>query len=100
MPQVSADSHVAVPPETARRVADGLGPVRLRLPPHVRPSGPRWRFDPEGEGTCVVLVYPYAVRPAWVRPLTHEVTQWALARQARRWVAAVVAGCLSTARPT
>jgi hypothetical protein len=34
----------------------------------------------------VVLWATYAVQPAWVRPLVHELTQWYLARQLRRRV--------------
>lgn len=79
-------------------MADSLGPVSLRVPPHVRPAGARWRFDPERDGTRAVLIYPYAAEPRWVRVLAHEVTQWALARQAQRHVDRLVQACRERAR--
>lgn len=79
-------------------MAGSLGPVSLRVPPHVRPAGARWRFDPERGGTRVVLIYPYAAGPRWVRLLAHEVTQWALRRQAQRHVDRLVQACLDQAR--
>lgn len=81
-------------------MADSLGPVSLRVPPHVRPAGARWRFDPEHEGTRVVLLYPYAAQTRWVRALAHEVTQWALRRQVQRHVDRLVQACLDGARST
>src|SRR6478736_61656 len=69
----------------------GAGRVRgepaLRLPPHVTPEPLSWRFDAEGDGTLVVMTLAYAVDPGWVRSITHEVTQWSLARQLRTHLA-------------
>lgn len=89
MPQVSADTHLPLPPERAATLAHHVPPQPVRLP-WVRPTGIGWRFRPEGDGTQVVLWATYAVRPAWVRPLVHELTQWFLARQLRQRVDDVV----------
>lgn len=83
VPQVSADAYLALPPERAATLAHHVAPRPL-APPWVRPTGLGWRFRTEGDGTRVVLWATYAVRPAWVRPLTHEITQWFLAHQLRR----------------
>lgn len=83
MPQVSADVHVPLPPAVTRALAASVGEPALRLPPHVTPEPLTWRFDSEEGGTLVVLTLAYAVDPGWVRALTHEVTQWSLARQLR-----------------
>lgn len=83
MAQVSADTYLPLPPERAVTHAPHVTP-RPAAPPWVRPTGLGWRFRAEGEGTRVVLWATYAVRPAWARPLVHEVTQWFLAHQLRR----------------
>lgn len=98
MPQVSADVHVPLPPPVARALTATAGEPTLRLPPHVRPAPLTWRFDADDEGTLVVLTLAYAVSPGWVRPLTHEVTQWVLARQLRAHLAKVRAAAADPAR--
>lgn len=83
VPQVSADTHVPLPPDAAAVLSRAVSPRPARRPPWVHPNDIGWRFRPEGQGTRVVLWATYAVRPAWVRHLVHEVTQWYLARQLR-----------------
>ena len=87
VPQVSADVHVPLPPSVARALAASVGEPALRLPPHVTPEPLTWRFDAERDGTLVVLTLAYAVDPGWVRSITHEVTQWSLAKQLRTHLA-------------
>ena len=87
VPQVSADVHVPLPPSVARALA-AIG--RRAGPPTAPardPRAPTWRFDAEGDGTLVVLTLAYAVDPGWVRSITHEVTQWSLAKQLRTHLA-------------
>ncbi|WP_330475655.1 hypothetical protein [Terrabacter sp. C0L_2] len=98
MPQVSADVHVPLAPPVARTLAATVGEPALRLPAHVRAEPLTWRFDAEGEGTLVVLTLAYAVSPGWVRPITHEVTQWSLARQLRGHLAKITAAAADPAR--
>lgn len=98
VPQVSADVPVPLAPPAARALAATVGEPALRLPAHVRSEPLTWRFDAEGDGTLVVLTLAYAVSPGWVRPITHEVTQWALARQLRGHLAKVVAAATDPAR--
>lgn len=87
VPQVSADTHLPVPPDVATALTSAVTPQPVRRPPWVRPTGIGWRVRPERGGAQVVLWASYAVQPAWVRPLVHEVTQWLLARQLRARVA-------------
>lgn len=98
MPQVSADVHVPLPPPVTRALAATVGEPTLRRPVHVRAEPLTWRFDAEDEGTLVVLTLAYAVSPRWVRPITHEVTQWSLARQLRAHLAGVTAAAADPAR--
>lgn len=86
MPQVSADTHLPLPPQAAKALTHGVPAHPRRRPPWVYPTGIGWRCRPEGDGTLVVLWATYAVQPAWVRPLVHDFTQWYLARQLRRRV--------------
>ena len=83
VPQVSADVQVPLPPSVAAALARSVGDPSLRLPAHLTPQPVSWRFDAADEGTLVVLTLEYAVDPGWVRSITHEVTQWSLARQLR-----------------
>lgn len=87
MPQVSADSHVPVPPDVAHAVAQTLPSSRLRVPPHVHSVRETWRFRPDGDGTLAVHSIRYAAGPGWVATVAHEPTQWVLRRQAARRVA-------------
>jgi hypothetical protein len=98
VPQVSADVHVPLPPSVARALAASVGDPTLRLPPHVSPEPVTWRFDAEDDGTLVVLTLAYAVDPGWVRSITHEVTQWSLARQLRTHLSAVSGAVAHPAR--
>ena len=82
MPQVSADTYVALPPDVARSLADALPERRLRLPPHVRDLHSSWRFRAEGDGTRAINVITYAAGLGFVATLAHEPTQWVLRRQA------------------
>ena len=75
-----------------------VGEPTLRLPAHVRAEPLTWRFDAEDEGTLVVLTLAYAVSPGWVRPITHEVTQWSLARQLRAHLARITDAATDPAR--
>lgn len=86
MPQVSADTCVALPPDVARPLADSLSVPRLRVPPHVRNLRSSWRFRAEGDGTLVIHVISYAAGLGFVGTLAHEPTQWILRRQAARRV--------------
>ena len=72
-----------LPPAVTRALTASVGEPTLRLPPHVTPEPLSWRFDAEDDGTLVVLTLAYAVNPGWVRSITHEVTQWSLAKQLR-----------------
>jgi len=90
VPQVSADVHVPLQPPVARALAGSVGEPTLRLAPHLTPEPFTWRFDAEADGTLVVLTLAYAVDPGWVRSITHEVTQWSLAKQLRAHLATVV----------
>ena len=78
------------PPRSVSRPCDG--------PSTCAPSRSTWRFEAEDEGTLVVLTLAYAVSPRWVRPITHEVTQWSLARQLRAHLAGVTAAAADPAR--
>ena len=98
VPQVSADVHVPLAPPVARALAATVGEPALRLPVHVRPEPLTWRFDAEEDGTLVVLTLAYAVSPGWVRPITHEVTQWSLARQLRGHMEKITAAAADPAR--
>lgn len=83
MPQVSADTHLPLPPDVATALTSALPPQPVRRPPWVRPGGIGWRVRSERDGAQVVLWASYAVQPAWIGPLVHVVTQWFLARQLR-----------------
>lgn len=82
MPQVSADTYVALPPDVARPLADSLPVPRLRVPPHVRDLRSSWRFRAEGDGTRAIHIITYAAGLGFVAMLAHEPTQWVLRRQA------------------
>ena len=82
MPQVSADTYVAVPPDAARTLADSLPVPPLRVPPHVRNLHSSWRFRAEGDGTRAIHVISYAAGLGLLATLAHEPTQWVLRRQA------------------
>lgn len=86
VPQVSADTHLPVQTDTAAALTRDVPARPWHRPPWVQPTGMGWRLEPDGSGTQVVLWATYAVRPAWVQPLVHELTQWYLARQLRRRV--------------
>lgn len=86
MPQVSADVHLPVPPDAAVALTRDVPARPGHRLPWVQPTGSGWRIEPDDSGTQVVLWATYAVRPAWVGPLVHELTQWYLARQLRRRV--------------
>lgn len=75
-----------------------MGEPTLRLPFQVRAEPLTWRFDVEDDGTLVVLTLAYAVSPRWVRPLTHEITQWSLARQLRAHLARITDAATDAAR--
>lgn len=95
MTQVSADAHVPVPPEVARRVAESLALAPLRVPPHVRDLRASWRFRPEGDGTLLIHTVSYAAGLGLMAALAHEPTQWVLRRQAVRRVERVAEACRS-----
>lgn len=86
MPQVSADTHLPLSPEAAAALTRDVPAHPRRRPPWVYPTGIGWRCRQDGDGTLVVLWATYAVQPAWVRPLVHEITQWYLARQLQQRV--------------
>ena len=75
-----------------------MGDPSLRLPPHVTAEPLTWRFDAEDDGTLVVLTLAYAVDPGWVRSITHEVTQWSLAKQLRTHLSTISDACGDPAR--
>lgn len=99
MPQVSAHAYVPVPSEVAAQIVAATGGVGVRPLPHVRLLPSHWRYDLEGSGTRVVLVIPYAVHPAWLRRLSHEVTSWVMRRRVERRVDEIVAAARAQARP-
>ena len=67
MPQVSADTHVPIPPDA-------------------RSGRPAWRFRPDGAGALAIHTISYAAGSAWLAQLAHEPAEWLLRHQAVRQV--------------
>ena len=98
MPQVSADTYVALPPDVARKLADSQPAPPLRVPPHVRNLYAAWRFRAEADGTRAIHVISYAAWPGPLATLAHEPTQWVLRRQAARRVERLAEAARSASR--